>query len=85
MKHISQIKRIADISKKTMIVCLITIFCFCKKTTFHWMISHISIFSGSRFLKFCKKGPIPSNVSIKLLTSRDVNAGVNLPLLKKPI
>ena len=47
--------------------------------------SHFSIFSGSRLLKFCKKGPIPSNVSIKLVASPDFITGVNLPPLKKPI
>ena len=48
-------------------------------------ISHFSIFSGSRFLKFRKKGSIPSNVSIKLPASPDFITRVNLSPLIKPI
>ena len=36
------------------------------------LISHFSIFSGSRFLNFFKKGAIPCNVNIKLLVSAKV-------------
>ena len=40
-------------------------------------ISHCSIFNGSMVMKFCKKTPIPPDVSIKLLTSGKNNNVTN--------
>ena len=50
----------------------------CTRTFIGW-ISLYSIISGSRILKFCKKRPIPSDISIKLLMSAKNN--VTNPIL----
>ena len=88
-KHISHIKYIADVmkswyqQKKAMICYLITVIFFYAKSftrdSIRW-ISYFSISSGSRVLKFCKKRPISSGVSTKLLQVSHNNNVIN-PIL----
>ena len=45
--------------------------------------SNFSIFNGLRVLKFCKERPVPSDVSIKVLTSTKIILPNNYPYFNR--